>query len=224
MRRFSDQAAIRTAKARVRAHLYELRLFDDPILILRAQKKLLLWNLRYVRLALRPAAAITIPALLIATQLHALYGKRALLQDEATVVTVQLKRAATPDPVLTTTPGFRVESPSVRVTSLRQICWRVRAIANSDGVLRLEVPGEMVEAPIRAGPGLRYVSAACASSPLGWIRDGCRIRSNFAESLMIEYPDGAVSLAGIEAHWLLWFVLFWFGTMLLLRRRFRVTF
>src|SRR5688572_23637994 len=108
MRRFSDQEAIRTAKSRLLAHLYELRLFgDDPRLVLRAQKNLFVWNLRYLRLALRPAAIIAIPAMLVALQLDALYGKRPLKQGEAAVVTVELKPGTTLrslEPVLTASP------------------------------------------------------------------------------------------------------------------------
>jgi hypothetical protein len=220
MRRFSDQEAIRVAKSRMLAHLYELRLFgDDPRLVLRAQKSLLTWNLRYLRLALLPAAIVAIPAILIALQLNALYGKRALTQGEATVVTVELKpetSVSSMNPVLTSSPAFRVESLPVRIEELRQICWRVRATGNADGILTLTLPGEAVERSIRAGPGLRYVSAACASSVLGFVIDGCRIHSNLVESISIEYAEGS--------YWLLWFALFWFVAMLALRGRFGVTF
>jgi hypothetical protein len=44
-----------------------------------------------------------------------------------------------------------------------------------------------------------------------------------AEFIRIDYPQGAVALAGFEAHWLAWFVLFLLATMLLLRGRFGVT-
>jgi hypothetical protein len=220
MRRFSDQQAIRTAKSRMLAHLYELRLFgDDPRLVLRAQRNLLMWNLRYLRLALLPAAIIAVPAIVIALQLDALYGKRALAQGEATVVTAELKPGTTLssiDPVLTVSPAFRVESPPVRIEDLRQVCWRVRAIDNADGILTLTLPAEVVESPIRAGSGLRYVSAACGSSVLGLITDGCRIHSNLVESISIEYADGS--------NWLLWFALVWLAAMFALRSRLGVTF
>jgi len=220
MRRFSNQEAIRTAKSRMLAHLYELRLFgDDPRLVLRAQKNLLIWNFRYLRLALLPALIIAIPAMLVALQLESLYGKRALMQGEAAVVTVEMKpgiSVTTMEPVLTVSPAFRIESPAVHIDSLRQICWRVRVLNGSDGTLRFALRGEVVEHPIRSGPGLRYVSPACSSSVFGLVLDGCRIRSNVVESIRIEYADGA--------HWLLWFMLAWFAAMLAFRSRFGVTF
>jgi hypothetical protein len=228
MRRFSDQAGIRTAKARIRAHLYEVLLFgDDPVLILRAQKNLLLWNVRYLQLALTSAMIVALPALLIAAQLDALYGKRALAQGESAVVTVELKPAVgldSLDPVLIASTGFHVETASVRVASAGQICWRVRAGAISDGMLQFRLPHEIVECPIRAGPGLRYVSAICKSSIFGLVLDGCRISSSSAQSIQIDYPDGYVSFAGFQAHWMVWFAIFWLATMLVVRSHFGVTF
>jgi hypothetical protein len=216
IRRFSDQGAIRTAKARVRAHLYELRLFaDDPVLMLRANKNLVVWNVRYMRLALTPAAIIAIPAVLTAFQLDALYGKRSLYSGEAVVVTAQFKSPPS-DAVLDAPPSFRVESPAVRIPSLRQVCWRIRALDSSDGVLHFKVPGEVLEVPVRAGSGFRYIAGSCPSSIWGIIQDGCYIRSNTADSITIDYPAGG-------ANWAEWFGGSWLAAMLLFRSRFGVT-
>ena len=228
MRRLSDQGAIRIARARMRAHLYEIRLFnDDPVLMLRAQKNLLRWNLRYLKLALTPAAILTIPAALLALQLDALYGKRPLIAGESVVVTAEMKpgvKLEAINPTLAVTSPFQVETPTVRIASLRQACWRVRTVQTSDGVLRLKLPGETVERPIRAGAGFRYVTSDCASSMSGWIKDGCRLQSQSAESIFVAYPERKVGLAGIEAHWAVWFGLSWLLAMLLFRKRFHVTF
>jgi hypothetical protein len=217
MRRFSDQAAIRTAKGRIRAHLYEISLFgDDPVLMLRANKNLVIWNLRYLRLALTPAAIIAIPVVLVALQVDALYGRRSLRQGESVIVTAQLKSESV-DAVLAAPTSFQVETPSVRIPKLRQIWWRVRATGALDGTLRLTLPGEVVEVPIRAGPGLRYIGDSCASSTWGLIREGCSIRSNVADSVTIDYPGGG-------AYWEVWFAVTWLAAMLILRRRLAVTF
>ena len=216
IRGFSDQTAIRTAKARIRAHLYELRLFgDDPVLMLRANKKLLFWNMRYLKLTLTPAVMIAIPALLAALQLDALYGRRSLNQGEAVIVTAQLKSPGL-DPVLVAASSFRIESPPVHIPSLEQASWRVRATGGSDGTLQLKLPGELVEVPIRAGTGLRYIGSSCTSSIWGLVSGGCSIRSNVAESVVIDYPAGG-------AKWTAWFGASWVTSVLILRRRFGVT-
>jgi len=52
----SNQGAIRKVKARLQAHLYEMRLFpDEPVLIWKAQLGLLAANVRYIGLMLLPA-------------------------------------------------------------------------------------------------------------------------------------------------------------------------
>lgn len=226
MRRFSDQAAIRLARARMKAHLYELRLFnDDPVLMLRAQKNLLRWNLRYLKLALAPAAIMTVPAVLLALQLDALYGKRPLAVGEALVVTAEMKpgvKLEAINPTLEVTSPFRVETPTVRIANLRQACWRIRSVQTSDGVLQLKLPGETVERTIRAGSGFRYVTSDCTSSMLGWIKDGCHLQSRSAESIHVAYPERTVGFAGIELHWAIWFGISWLVAMVLFRKRFHV--
>jgi hypothetical protein len=218
LRRFSDQAAIRTAKARIRAHLYELRLFsDDPVLILRANRKLLFWNLRYIKLTLTPVAITAIPAGLLSLQLDALFGKRSMNQGEAVVVTAQLRPPGLDALELVATPSFHIESPPVLIRSLGQACWRVRAIGGLDGRVQVKLPGEVVDVPIRAGPGLRYIGNFCPSSIWGLISEGCFIQSNLAESVAIEYPAG-------RANWAAWFALSWLAATLMLRRSFGVTF
>ena len=226
MRRFSDQRAVRSAKARVRAHLYEMRLFgDDPVLALRAQKKLLLWNLRYARLALLPAAIVAVPAILIMSQLEAVYGSEPLMPGETALVTVQLKRGTQPVAADLTAPsGFTVETPPVRIADLRQVCWRIRARGSADGELHFQTAGESLHRAIHAGPGLRYVTPECSSAPLASIWYGCAFESNSVESIAVDYRARKISLFGFDAHWLVWFALFWLAAMLLLRRRFGVTF
>src|ERR1035438_2378480 len=62
--RLSDQKQIDIAKRKLRAHLNAFRLFvDEPALIFRAQKQLLIWNGRYLALVLVPAIIIGIPTL-----------------------------------------------------------------------------------------------------------------------------------------------------------------
>jgi hypothetical protein len=225
MRRFSDQSALKLAKNRIRAHLYELRLFgDDPVLTLRAQGRLLLWNLRYARLTFAPAAVVAIPAVLIASQLEALLGSSPLGPGDTATLTAQFAATVDSTPELVATQGFTVESPPVRIPELRQVCWRVRATGTSDGVLWLRAAGEETERFIHAGPGLRFVPSVCSSAPLARIRSGCALESTSVESITVEYPPREIALLGFQAHWLAWFALFWLAAMLLLRRRFRVTF
>src|SRR5262245_35956842 len=61
-RRTSNPEGIARAKARVMAHLYELRLFpDEPVLIWKAQWGLLKANARYAGMMLVPVAVMGLP-------------------------------------------------------------------------------------------------------------------------------------------------------------------
>lgn len=215
MRRFSDQRAIRTAKSRIRAHLYELRLFgDDPVLALRAQGKLLRWNLRYLRLSLAPALVVMVPALLVGMGLESLFGSRPLTEGEAVLVTARLRgaEAMAGTPSLEASAEFRVESPAVVIPELREICWRVRALRASDGLLRVRVGDRAIERVIQAGPGLRAVTATDDAS------------NDLIKSTTVDYQDRKIELFGVSGAWWIWFALSWLAAMVLLRRRARVTF
>jgi hypothetical protein len=130
-KRFSNQARIEWAKRQVRAQLYALRLYsDEPVMIFRAQKQLLVWNVRYLALMLRPTAVIVAPAALLFWQLDAVYGRRPLAPGERAVVTAQL--ADTDDlaalaPVLSG-DGMVVETPPVRIPAEHRACWRILAL------------------------------------------------------------------------------------------------
>lgn len=175
-RRFSDQEAIRNAKARVRAHLYELRLFgDEPALVLRANRNLLGANARYLALMLRPALFMVLPIGLLMWQLDKAYGTRPFHAGETAVASVRGEQ-----PTLAPPPGFEVETPSVRVPSRGVAYWRVRATRTA-----------------------RFARAAGAE---------------------IQHPPATVEIAGVHAHWLIWFLIVSAVTMIALRRRFRVTF
>src|ERR1035437_1800529 len=63
-KRFSNQERIALAKRKTRAQLYAMRLYtDDPALIFRAQRQLLLWTGRYLAGMLRPTSVAIVPLL-----------------------------------------------------------------------------------------------------------------------------------------------------------------
>jgi hypothetical protein len=118
-RRLSNQSAIRDAKNRIQAHLYELRLFaDEPKLIWRAQTALLRQNVRYIGLMLAPAAVLTAPLAIMVLLLDCFYGVTPLEPGRSSIVTVQLTEAiGGPEqaPVLRLPDGFVLETPAVRI-------------------------------------------------------------------------------------------------------------
>ena len=68
----SNQRGIERAKNRIRAHLYEIRLFrHDPLVVLGSTGKILLRNAVYLGHNLLPMVVVLAPMLAVLTQLEA---------------------------------------------------------------------------------------------------------------------------------------------------------
>jgi hypothetical protein len=227
--RFSDQERIHLTQRKMRANLYAFRLFaDEPALIFRAQKQLLLWNARYLGLMLRPSVVIFVPVVILLTQLEAVYGRRPLAAGESAIVTAQFNagadlRAFAPSLV---GHGVVVETPAVRIPDQAQACWRVRAASVSSGSVWLRVPGAAISKTVQAGSGLRYISARRVASFFDWLHypAEARLPQTGIRWIGVSYPYAAIDVFGFSVDWLVWFCTVTLLTMLAFRNRFGVSF
>ncbi len=229
-RRVSDQQRIRETKRRIKAHLYELRLFaDEPALMWKSQAGLLKANARYLALGLKPALVIAVPAFLLFVQLDAYYGRAPLAVGDAAIVTAHWSRPldfAAPAPVLQAPDGIVVETEAVRIPSAREMSWRIRPVRETSGLLRVLVPGGAVEKRIEAGDGPRYTSRRRVRSWTALIAEPTesRLPGSGIDWIEIEYPAATVPWMGLRFSWLVWVLVFSCGAILLFRRRFGVSF
>jgi hypothetical protein len=222
--RFSNQAAIRRAKARLQAHLYELRLFaDEPSLIWRAQKGLLASNARYLGLMLKPAIVLTIPMIPLLVQLDCFYGRSPLAVGEPAIVAVTMKDATPPG--LQGPPGIRVETPAVRVPRENLILWRIRPQQEAAGALRFVLSDAILEKTVVSGAGLRYLSAERAGSLGGlfWSPREKLLPAGPVERIEVRYPSAEIRWGPLSFHWLVWFLVISMVAALLLKGRLGVT-
>jgi hypothetical protein len=221
-RRASDQPAIRRAKNLAAAHLLEFRLFmDEPRLILRAQRDLILANLRFMRLMLRPFLVMALPMALLLVQMDAFYGHSPLLIGHPAIVTLQWK--AEPGAAALEPPaGIAVESVAVRVVSGRQTSWRIRPLRSSSGDLRISCPDGVLTKSISSGPGPAFLSERRAGSLAGFLLHPTEwpFSSSEIEWIEVRYPGARV----LHFHWLIWFLVVSAITAFALRRRFHTTF
>jgi len=224
--RFSDPERTALAGRKLRASLYAFLLYgDDPAAIVRAQKQLLIWNVRYLALMWRPAAVSIVPGLVLLTALEAVYGHHPLAPGETALVTAQWERtagleaAAAPELI---GRGIRVETPAVRVLDRRQAYWRVRAIGAGQGSVLLRVAGESVEKMVEAGAGLRCISERRVSSRVEWLRYPAEapLPAGVVRWIEVSYPAAAVDMGGFAVNWLVWFLVLSGLTAAALRRRF----
>jgi hypothetical protein len=202
----SDQDAIRRASNRLMAHLMEFRLFiDEPALIIRAQRDLLIDNWRLLRLLFRPSLILAVPFFVLIPQLDSLYGRAPLELGKPAVVTVQTSTGLEPGSSLRlkAPAAIAVETAGVHVARLRQISWRITS--HRDGSEDLEVigPSQVVTKTIASGRGVHRISAQRTSSIGAFLLDPIEapISDPVIRSIRIEYPSATI----FHLHWLVWF-------------------
>jgi hypothetical protein len=230
--RTSNQNAILKIKSQLYACLYELRLFtDEPVLIWKAQWGLLTANVRYLGRLLLPVLVMSVPMLLIFSQLECFYGYAPLEIGKDAVVTMQMKdRLQGPAPALLPPEGIVVESPAIRVDRGRQISWRIRALRPIHSALRFEFPNrtaaETLTKSVQAGIGPQYLSKRRVSSrsDLIWYPSESRLPNGLVDWIEIRYPSATVHGLGLDLPWLVWLLIVSMVVALLLKNRFQVTF
>jgi hypothetical protein len=220
-RHTSDQAAVRRAKSLVTAHLLEFRLFmDEPWLILRAQRDLIVANARFLKLMLRPVVVLALPMALLLAAMEAFYGHAPLRVGEPAIVTAQLKQDDA-SLSLNAPNGIAVETPPVRVPADRQVSWRIRPLRATNAELRLVGADHAVSKSISAGAGVHYLSERRGSLANLLLHPTERpLSDGIIEWIEVRYPTATI----LHLHWLIWFFAISAVTALALRRKFRTAF
>lgn len=220
-RRFSDPTAVRRAKSVVTAHLLEFRLFmDEPRLILRAQRDLIVANARFLKLMLRPVLVLALPMGLLLAAMEAFYGHAPLRLGEHAIVTAQTKHRDI-SLSLKAPEGIVVETPPVHVGADRQVSWRIRPLRATTAQLELIRGDRAVSKSISAGSGMHYISERRGSVASLLLRPTeSPLSDNELEWIEVRYPSASI----FGLHWLIWFFAVSAVTALALRRKFRAAF
>lgn len=207
----SNQAAIRKAKDRIKAHLLELRLFKDSMRVtLRAQGGILKANLAYMAANLKPLAVMIVPLVLILAQLSLWYDRAPLAPGAETLVKVGLEKSADPlslDLRLEVPAGLEVSSPAVRIPDEHEIVWRIKAVGTGNTRLTLRVAGQTIEKSVAVGGRPLTKVSALASRGSIWkqvlypgersLPGGTPVRS-----VTVLYPAKSLTAFGLGVHWL----------------------
>jgi uncharacterized membrane protein (DUF106 family) len=228
-RKTSDQARIRAVKRKVHAYLLEMRVYaDDPAAAWRAQKNLMIANLRYMGLALRPALWMALPLAILLIHMEAFYGRAPLKPGRPALVTAGLRGKAAVSgarPDLLPPPGVEVSSPPVRILEERQVSWRIVPSRATSGELRFAINGRSFGKAIEAGGGQRFIAGRRVNSAWAalWHPDEPRIGTSDVEWVEIAYPEAYIDVFGLRLNWLLWFLIVSMFSALLLRKSLGVT-
>lgn len=205
-RSFSNQDAIRRASNRLVAHLMEFRLFiDEPALILRAQRDLLIENGRLLRLVFVPSLILAVLFFILIPQLDSVYGKAPLKAGEPAVVTVEMKDGiATAPPLTLKVPaGISVETPGVHIPRLHQISWRIRPHAGAAAKLEVIGASHPIAKTVASGGGFHRLSEQRSTGLGRFVLNP--VESPFSDASIraidVQYPAATV----LHLHWLVWF-------------------
>jgi hypothetical protein len=229
-RRFSNQAAIRDAKAKIVAHLLELRLFrDDLRVLLVAQGRVFASIGRYIGHSLLPMLLMLAPFLLLLVQIESRFAFRGLAPDEQAIVTVSVAsdRPVSRLPVrLHTDDGLQIATPAMRADSRGEIYWRVHALAPGMHRLDLSIDGEHAQRELRADASSGTMTTSYRSSDLRTLlypREAMLPSHGRITALDIDYPRAVGEFAGLSSMaWLFFGMVMFYGFAL--RRLFDVSF
>ena len=208
----SDQQKIRETKNKIRAYIFELSLFKDEVgIVLSAQKNIYIYNLKYIKYALKPMLFMMIPLALILIQLDSWYGHRPLKPDESAIVSLELHDGDAPlsDVTLTSGSGIKIETPPLRIPDRNEIDWRIRAQKAGDRDLTFNVSGEEIrQKVVVTGQGLVQVTPFASASASGFrdallnpaqtpLPSGSRVKQ-----IKIGYPANSIEIYKWHVHWL----------------------
>jgi hypothetical protein len=202
----SDQAAIRDAKAKIVAHLLELRLFRDDLRVLfTAEGKVLAHIARYLGYSLVPMVVMLPVFLLILIQIESRYAFRGLAPGEEALVTVRYlsKQPVSSVPInIETDAGLRVATPALRADASGEIYWRVHAVASGTHELQLRLDGELARRLVVADASDAAMSTSYRADDvrsLLYPKNAPLPSEGRIAALVIDYPRARGELAGLSS-------------------------
>jgi len=209
----SNQEGIKEAKNKIKAYLFEIRLFkDDMGLTFQAQKNLLKYNFIYMKYSVIPMLVMMIPVVLVLIQLNFRFGYSPLKPGDHAIVALNLsKEIKAKDLNVRILPpdGIEVETPSLRIEQTKEIDWRIKAKEYGTFDLEFQVAGEKFNKRINVEKNLTMVSPKRVASGVSEIllnpAESPLPHNGTIESIEVKYPPMKLMVFGYNIHWLIIF-------------------
>src|SRR5262245_43720179 len=203
----ANQPALAAAKQAMHASIFEMRLFnDDLILLFRAQGDVIRHSLTYLRLSLAPTLWLIVPLAALTLHMEFFFGYTGLATGNAALLKVGLANpGADVSAALHAPAAIAVETPAVVLPSAHEDAWRIRPRQSGTYELRLHVGGtEIVKtllvsdsiarrSPVRPDSTLTAQLLSPSEPPLP--------AAAGVTSIALDYPPRDVRVAGWNIGW-----------------------
>lgn len=142
----SNQKAIKRVKDLIKAHLLEIRLFkDDLMLIFKSTGQILAMNGLYLLHNMRAMVVLLVPFCLIWFQLNARYAFAPLKVGDVTNFTVKLKPGTPVGDVQLALPAGVVAEATVRIPASSEVDWRLRVTEPGDHLVSVRLGSTTID-------------------------------------------------------------------------------
>jgi len=146
----SNQAGIRVAKEKIKAHFVEVWLYiDDPVLILKAQAGIFGNGAKYLGFALAPLAVMIVPVMIFLVNCEYRYHYRPFHPGETFLLKIRVNPGLkdwrngfvlnSKNGIEMDAPSLAIESRDERGRSFRELDYRLRVAAGDSAVRTFEV-------------------------------------------------------------------------------------
>jgi len=208
----SNQKAIGRVRDSIKANLLALKLFKDSLLVtFQSQGRLFKSAFLLLFFAIKPMLVMMIPVCLLLGQLSLFYQHRPLRKGEEAVVIMQLKgrpESTWPQVSLDSSGGAEILLDRTRISSKRQIWWKIKAVGNGCHNLVFLVNGRELSKQLVVGDGFVRLSSKRPgwrwSDILMYPAEKPLAADTAVESISIDYPERSGNVAGSNG-WLIYF-------------------
>ena len=211
-KRTSNQQAIGRIRNQIKANVLAMKLFKDSLSVtFTSQMQLYKGSLLLLSHAILPMLVMIVPVALLLGQLSGWYQASPLKPADETVVTMTLAEHVGdvwPEVTIQSMPGADVLIGPVRVTSKRQIHWKIKATEPGDEPIVFKVNQGEITKQLAVSNDWKRVSPV--RPPWQWtdvLLYPCEAPfrpDSPVQSIRIDYPDRHSPFSGTES-WLIYF-------------------
>lgn len=215
----SNQKAIKNVKNKIKAHIFEIRLFDlNPLGLLRVLGVILKHNLRYVSYSAIPLLFMIIPVLIILIQLNFRYGLRGHYPGESALLKIHLEDGIN---IMNVNSSLNLNEQGIidigpmRNIPLHYIAYQIKVSEpkNTPLDINLSYNGETYDIS-KLFNNTSSIRKYSNKKPSDKFLDTLLypfekpINNNIVKEIDISYPENRIGFLGIDFHYIIFFFIF----------------